>query len=493
MVRAHEQGKKSVKERLQAVADRFAEDGIGLETPFLNPGSSDDYGFQPRLPQQVQLPSDAVEVSRTAPGSEALLSTAHMIGRRLSQEAVWHEDRCNWLGAESVQQSRMSGQPGMTYGALGPELYSGTSGLALFLAELYAATGDAAVRRTALGAIRQALANADTAPSTVPLGLYAGWIGIALAAARVGTVLGEEELLVDAAQLLQHSAGEHHGGHEFDLIRGHAGAIAALVVLRDILEDASLLDFAAQLGEELLKTADETDAGYSWKSVDFPKQRNLTGISHGTAGVGYALLELFATTGDSRYREAAEQAFRDERYWFDAAEGNWPDFRGEPGRSKRGKQPLSFATFWCHGAPGIALSRLRAYEVLHDEPCKDEAITALQTTREMIRATLRSGIGNYSLCHGLAGNAEILLYGRHVLGREWADEHVVALEVANAGIETYAERGLSWPCGTGGGETPSLMLGLAGIGLFYLRLCDQAIPSALILRREDFSNLRRLS
>ena len=67
------------------------------------------------------------------------------------------------------------------------------------------------------------------------------------------------------------------------------------------------------------------------------------------------------------------------------------------------------------------------------------------------------------------------------------------IEVANAGIETYAERGLSWPCGAGGGETPSLMLGLAGIGLFYLRLRDQAMPSALILRREDFSNLQRLS
>jgi hypothetical protein len=493
MVRAHEQGEKSVKERLQAVTDRFAEDGIGLETPFLNPGSGDDYGFQPRLPQQVQFPSDAVGVSRMAPGSEAPLSTAHMIGRRLSQEAVWHEDRCNWLGAEPVQQRRKSGQPGMMYRALGPDLYSGTSGLALFLAELYAATGDAEARRTALGAIRQALANADSVPPPDRLGLYVGWVGIALAAARVGTALGKEELLIEATQLLRRSAGEHHGGHEFDLISGHAGAIAALVVLRDILEDASLLGFAAQLGEELLKTADETDAGYSWKSVAFPKQRNLTGFSHGTAGVGYALLELFATTGDSRYREAAEQAFRYERYWFDSAAGNWPDFREEPGQGKRGKQPLSLVTFWCHGAPGIALSRLRAYEGLRDETCKDEAIIALQTTCEMTERTLRSGVGNFSSCHGLAGNAEVLLYGHQVLGREWADGHVVAFEVANAGIERYAKRGHSWPCGAGGGETPSLMLGLAGIGHFYLRLRDQGMPSALILRREHFSKSQRLS
>jgi lantibiotic modifying enzyme len=35
----------------------------------------------------------------------------------------------------------------------------------------------------------------------------------------------------------------------------------------------------------------------------------------------------------------------------------------------------------------------------------------------------------------------------------------------------------------GGGETASLMLGLAGIGYFYLRLHDpEGIPSVLIIR-----------
>lgn len=488
MIRAHEQGEKFAKERLQAVADRFAEDGFSLEAPFLNPGSSDDYGFRPRRFHQWVHPSrDTVRASHSAPSSEALfLSTADGIGQRLSQEAVWHEDRCNWLGAEPVEQSRMSGQPGLTYRALGPELYSGTSGLALFLAELHAATGEAAARRTALGAIRQSLARVDAVPPTNRLGLHTGWIGIAFAAARVGSVLGEEELLGHAIRLLRRSADENRDEHEFDLMSGHAGAIAALVVLCNVLNEVPLLDFAAQLGDGLLKTADETDAGYSWKSFGFPKQRNLTGFSHGTAGVGYALLELFQVTDDSRYLRAAEQAFRYERYWFDATAGNWPDFREEPARDRRGKRPLSFATFWCHGAPGIALSRLRAYEVVRDETYKDEATLALRTTREMVEMTLRSGIGNFSLCHGLAGNAEVLLYGYRVLGQDQAHLTELAYNVAYEGIQRYATRGHSWPCGTGG-ETPSLMLGLAGIGHFYLRLQDSSMPSVLILQRENVS------
>ena len=46
MIRAYEQGKKSVNERLEAVVDRFAEEGISVEKPFLNPNSTDDYEFQ---------------------------------------------------------------------------------------------------------------------------------------------------------------------------------------------------------------------------------------------------------------------------------------------------------------------------------------------------------------------------------------------------------------------------------------------------------------
>jgi hypothetical protein len=491
MVLAHEQGKKSISERMQTVADRFAEHGISLETPFLNPGSSDDYSFQLRVRERVHLRRDPVDVPRTVPGSEPLLRTADEIGRHLSQGAVWHEDRCNWLGAEPVELSRMSGQPGMTYRALSPELYSGTSGVALFLAELAAATEDPEVRRTALGAIRQALTHAATMPPPSHLGLYSGWIGIAFAAARVGIILGEEEFVEHAAQLLQRSVDVHHehlADCEFDLISGHAGAIAALLILCDTLNDASLLNFAVQLGEELLKNADESDTGYSWKSLAFPKQRNLTGFSHGTAGVGYALLELYNATEDPKYLRAAEQAFLYERYWFDVAARNWPDFREEPARGKRGKRPLSFATYWCHGAPGIALSRLRAYEILYTKTCEYEAIAALQTTRETIEATLRSGTENFSLCHGLTGNAEALLYGYQVLGRDRMDEEIgLVYKVAYDGIEKYATARHSWPCGTGGGTTPSLMLGLAGIGYFYLRLHNQATPSVLILRYEDSS------
>jgi lantibiotic biosynthesis protein len=415
----------------------------------------------------------------------AFVGTAEELGAVLTHQAVWHDNQCNWMGAVPDGGNR-SGRGGLTYAPLGPDLYGGTTGVAWFLAALYAVTGEPAVRRTALGAIRQALARADIPPPHDRLGLFTGWPGMALAAAHLGTLLSEEGLLECATHLVRRSAAEKADAAEFDLLSGRAGAIAALVILRGILNDAAPLELAVRLGDELCRTAVDADGGWSWPGQGTQRVRNLTGLSHGAAGAGYALLELYAATGDARYRAAANRAFDYERRWFDRGAENWPDFRWSRSRRRQSSRPAAFATAWCHGAPGIALSRLRAVEHSSDDDCRNEAEVALETTRQMVARSARSRKTNWSLCHGLAGNAEVLLIGREVLGNGWDGIAALAREVAHAGIERYAKRGHPWPCGMNG-ETPNLMLGLAGIGYFYLRLAIPAIPSILLLRREAFA------
>lgn len=139
--------------------------------------------------------------------------------------------------------------------------------------------------------------------------------------------------------------------------------------------------------------------------------------------------------------------------------------------------------------PGIALSRLRAYEILEDNACEAEARVALETTRRAVQARLHAPNADYySLCHGLAGNAEVLRYGSSVLGTDASDACKTVLAVAATGIETFGPNYDGWPCGTSAGGNPSLMLGLAGIGHFYLRLAVPSVPRILILRREEFSS-----
>src|SRR4051794_4007880 len=73
-----------------------------------------------------------------------LLEVAAGIGRRLADEAIWHDGRCNWIGGQVVPGpfNRLIEHQG----ALDSTLYEGTTGVALFLAELHAATGDSESR-----------------------------------------------------------------------------------------------------------------------------------------------------------------------------------------------------------------------------------------------------------------------------------------------------------------------------------------------------------
>jgi lantibiotic modifying enzyme len=195
--------------------------------------------------------------------------------------------------------------------------------------------------------------------------------------------------------------------------------------------------------------------------------------------MGYALLELFNATGNPRYRDVADMAFNYERACFDERMNNWPDFRGVPDRKLRIERHQNFPVFWCHGAPGIALSRLRAYEILLDNRYKSEALIALNTTKAWIEAMLSVEDANFCLCHGLAGNAHILVKGTRALGQDFTGGHELAREVAAAGIVKYARRNHRWPFGLLGDGSPGLMCGLSGVGYFYLSLFNPSLPSFL--------------
>jgi lantibiotic modifying enzyme len=417
----------------------------------------------------------------SATTADLCLETSERIAARLDDDAFWHDERCNWMGGEALDPAR--GQVGLGHSALGPSVYGGTSGVALFLAEFHAAQDDSRARELAVGAIRHALSTIELVPEERRLGLYAGWLGIAYAAVRTGVLLGDVSLVDEAVELVRDALERGTPSLEFDLVSGRAGAILAVLSVGEAADDESLVERAMLLGDELLESAETSERGLAWASPEFPDQPCLTGLSHGAAGAAYALLELAAATGEDRFREGAEAAFAYERSWFDADAGNWPDLRDQPrGIGKEG-YPLPCLALWCHGAPGIALSRLRAVELLDDEILRREAAIGLATTRETIADAVETGIGNFSLCHGIAGNADVLLDGvRAGLGD--ASDLDLLTQAAELGAERYARAGRAWPCGTHAAETPSLMLGLAGIGLFYLRLANPTVPSVLAISAE---------
>ncbi|MDJ0944430.1 MAG: lanthionine synthetase LanC family protein [Kiloniellales bacterium] len=475
MIQAHEAGRHVLSERLEVINESFVAEGLSIDRPYLNPGSSDRYRLIARA-APVATRGSKSSVSTADRGH--CLETALAIGLRLTEEAMWHRDRCTWLGPEAGPEAASQVVTRTTYRTLGPDLYAGSSGLALFLAQLHVATDHPAARKAALGAIAQAYSTLQAVPPAVRFGLYAGWSGIALAAVRVGTLLDTPEWIEKALALLGQLAREDPRQAEPDLLAGVAGGVVALLVLWEALDEAALLEMALRQGDVLLAAAEPADAGRSWTSVSHPENPGLTGFSHGASGIGYALFELFAATGDARYLDVAQAAFDYERLWYDPDAANWPDLRGRLHQKPETGSSPPFQTAWCHGAPGIALARLRAYARFCDERHRDEALTALDTTACAVEAGLSSQNHNYSLCHGMAGNADILLCGHRILDEDRPDDIGLVHRVAGLGIQLYSRAGNVWPCGIPE-ETPGLMLGLAGIGYFYLRVADSSVPSTL--------------
>lgn len=409
----------------------------------------------------------------------AYLDAGAAVGRRIVELALWHGGRCNWIGALPVDDD---GHLDVVHAALGPDLYQGTSGIAVFLGELARLTGEAEIRRTALGAMRQALSRVDDVSQEAAAGLYRGRAGVALAAARVGTATREPGL-VEAAVRLAARVRPVEGQHAFDLVGGRAGAVVGLLAVRRLTGERTLLSLAEHLGDELIAIAAvDADGALSWSSDD-GAELPLTGLSHGASGAALALAELHRETGEARFRTAAEQAMLYERRLFDPGAENWPDLRARPDRGF--DCGPSFVTAWCHGASGIALARLRAWHILGDAACRAEALAGLRTTERFVRALLACAGGNWSLCHGITGDAEVLAEGTRCLGSSWPLGLDLAHEAARIGLERHAADH-AWPCAPGA-ETPVLMLGLAGIGLFYLRLHDPGgVPSVLLVCPEQW-------
>jgi lantibiotic biosynthesis protein len=414
--------------------------------------------------------------------NSTFLETANGIAAKLCRDALWSGDRCNWLGSamEFVENNWT-----VVHRAAGASLYDGTSGIALFLARLFKHSPERLYRVTAMGGMRQALSRLEDFSPVAHIGFYSGLPGIAYTLLELGEIFDHPPFTGKAFQILEGLSQEDLTQQGLDVVSGAAGLIPVLLNIHQRHPKDFLLDLANRLANYLLSKAKQSDHGLSWNTLNLSNQQHLTGFSHGTAGIAWAFLELNQLTGQEQFWNAAEQAFQYERYWYSSEQENWPDLRNFSQAVLDQHSSLNYGIAWCHGAPGIGLSRLRACQLLGDATCKAEAEAALRTTISSLSQSNYGGWDNYSLCHGLSGNADVLVYANQILNDQ--TYKTMAEQVGHRGIELYYKNNLPWPCGImGGGETPNLMLGLAGIGYFYLRLHDSIItPSVLIIVPSD--------
>ncbi|MEM8963998.1 MAG: type 2 lanthipeptide synthetase LanM family protein [Acidobacteriota bacterium] len=395
---------------------------------------------------------------------DELLSAAERIAQTLERLALRSDDWISWFHLKPGQDTPFLLAP-VDY-----DLYNGTMGMALFFAEVGAATDRARytdLARLILATTRR-LVEAPTASRSI--GPHSGLAGWLFGLTHLG-VRWNEPALLDEAETVRDRIVEHIAQDEgLDVIAGAAGTIGVLLELHKHRPSPETLAVAVACGEHLLNRAETQETGIAWRLVAVA-ERPLTGFAHGAAGIAWALARLAKASGQRRFDAAARAAVAYERSLFSTRHDNWPDLRLD--RRKDGD--WSYFHAWCHGAPGIGLGRLDLLDLWPDD--RDELESEV---RAAIRSTREHGFGgSQCLCHGDFGNLELLTRAAdHLEDAELERDTAELAARIVAGIDRDGYR-----CGSSSrADLPGLMTGLAGIGYGLLRLAaPESVPSVLML------------
>jgi type 2 lantibiotic biosynthesis protein LanM len=405
--------------------------------------------------------------SDATPGREAFLGEADSIAAELASYAIRKGPAAAWIGLDFLGDSEV-----WQLVSLGPDLYNGLSGVALFLAAHAAVTkkeASAELARAAVAHLRKGLKGKNSARLARSLGLGGGsGLGsVVYALSVMAKSLDDEALLADARAAAELFTDDLIAAdRQLDVLGGSAGGILGLLRHYRDSGAADVLARATKCGEHLLAQPRSGKSGRrTWSGLGGDGAA-LNGMSHGAAGFAYALASLAAATGRDDFADAASECIAFENESFDSERSNWPDFRPD-GRE--------FPCQWCQGAPGIGLARAG----MRRRAATRFDCTLLTTDINNAITGLQKGAPRDldTLCCGTLGNIEFLCEAGDALGRN--DLRDRASRQLAAVMETAASADYRWGAGDRRFNL-GFFRGLAGLGYTMLRRVEVSLPNVLI-------------
>ena len=455
---------------LRQYVDTMTEARLATETEFirlaLKTGEDD---ISQRQSQPWKTTESESKAGRVTLSADVAVKWACDIAEILDRNALRSGDGSAWIGSVPLP-----GEERSQLELIGHHLYSGSTGVALFLSALHRVTGDAVHSVNTLSALRPFRDLLDGHEERARLARIMGiggatGLGAAVYAfVRTAHLLGDTSLLDDVgrcADLVTLDAIAED--RNLDVISGSAGTLLALLALYDAKPDAGTLEKADACARHIVAEQVQAEsAGAAWKTLD---GKLLTGFSHGAAGIAYALLRLHAVVGDEALRSAAQDAIRYEQSLYSPDEKNWPDLRFTDQKERRPE----YVCQWCHGAAGIGLARLGGLDALSGAAVQDDIDIALEATLNMPR----TGVDH--LCCGNFGRLEILFTAGQRLGR--SDLMATARDRAEQIVRHAKAAGsFNWIVGEDQ-HNPGFFSGLSGAGYSLLRFTHpDLLPSVLL-------------
>ncbi|MCJ1992941.1 lantibiotic mersacidin modifying enzyme, partial [Lactococcus piscium] len=230
---------------------------------------------------------------------------------------------------------------------------------------------------------------------------------------------------------------------KLDILDGTAGVSMTLIALLDINIPEKLREkviaLISKCHDHLINSIIIRDGEYYFPTEQ-DKEKFFTGFAHGTSGITMALYKAGKILSIDNSK-IIEKIIETERKYYNKVDKCW--YRDNS------KKDISWG--WCHGVPGILLSRVE----LFSDGYRDKYL--LNEIEELYKITIHESLGtNLTFCHGDPGNLTICKYVQRKLSfiDEDLDNYIKSLIFCIINSEEYCIRG---------NEAPGLVQGKMGI------------------------------
>lgn len=326
--------------------------------------------------------------------------------------------------------------------------------------------------------------------------LYCGTLGTAFLLFKVYQVTKNTNDLAVCSQIVKDCDSASRHSRDVTFLCGRAGVCALGAVVAKYMGDDQLVFYYVSQFKEIKLTKDLPDellygrAGYVWAFLFINKH-----IGKGTIPSTYssAVINEIIKSGrklGGKGRSPLMYEWYGEMYWG-AAHGLagimhvLMDFELEPNdladvkatlkymvknRFPSGNYPASeedrrrdVLVHWCHGAPGIALTLVKAAEVFGDEEFLNAAVDAAEVVWN------RGLLKRVGMCHGISGNAYVFLSLYRFTGNA---EYLYRAKAFACYLLDRAHKLIAKGEMHGGDSPYSLFEGIAGMAYLFLDVTD---------------------
>ncbi|CAA0820107.1 LanC-like protein GCR2 [Striga hermonthica] len=174
------------------------------------------------------------------------------------------------------------------------------------------------------------------------------------------------------------------------------------------------------------------------------------GAAHGVAGILNVLMDMDLSQDEL---DAVKETLR---YMIENPfpSGNYPSSEGSE---------TDRLVHWCHGAPGVALTLVKAYKVYRCEEFLQAAVDASEVVWN------RGLLKRVGICHGISGNAYVFLSLYQLTGRP---EFLYRAKAFACFLHDRAQRLISEGVMHGGDSPYSLFEGIGGMAYLFLDMIE---------------------